>query len=124
MLTVGPSTKVYLASQPVDLRRGHDGLCALVRGTLALDPFGGSYFVFVGKRGDRIKCLFWYRGGFVIYYKRLSRGRFRMPKIAPDADRVVLDGTELAMLLGGFDVGRSRREPAWKPEEPNRPEKS
>jgi transposase len=124
MLTLSSGSKVFLASQPVDLRRGHDGLCALVRGTLALDPFSGSYFVFVGKARDRIKCLFWDRGGFVIYYKRLARGRFRMPKVAADADRVVLDGTQLAMLLGGFDVGRSRREPAWEPAGPKRPEKS
>jgi transposase len=115
MLTVGPSTRVYLASQPVDLRRGHDGLCALVRSSLHLDPFDDCVFVFLGKRCDRIKCLLWEHGGFAIYYKRLSRGRFRLPRIAPDADRILLDSTELAMLLGGFEVGRVKREPAWRP---------
>jgi transposase len=123
MLTIAASTKVFLASQPVDLRRGHDGLCALVRGNLALDPFTGSVFVFVGKRGDRIKCLFWDRGGFAIYYKRLSKGRFRLPRIAVGDDRIVLDGTELTMLLGGFDVGRATREPAWQPRDKMPPDK-
>lgn len=117
MLTVAAGTRVYLASGPVDLRRGHDGLCALVSGTLKLDPYAGHLFVFVGRRGDRIKVLFWDHGGFVVYYKRLAKGRFRLPVIASDADRVVLDGTELTMLLGGFDLARSRRQPAWHREQ-------
>ena len=116
MLTVAAGTRVYLASRPVDLRRGHDGLCALVSGTLKLDPYGGQLFVFVGRRGDRVKVLFWDHGGFVVYYKRLAKGRFRLPVIATDADQVVLDGTELAMLLGGFDLTRSRRQPTWRRE--------
>jgi transposase len=115
MLSVAAGAKVYLAAEPVDLRRGHDGLCALVRGNFDLDPYGGHLFVFVGRRGDRIKVLFWDRGGFVLYYKRLARGRFRMPQIPQGADRVVLDGTELAMLLGGFDMLRTRRDEAWEP---------
>jgi transposase len=115
MLTLSAGARVYLAAEPVDLRRGHDGLCALVRGALGLDPFAGNFFVFIGKRGDRVKVLFWDRSGFVVYYKRLSRGRFRLPRIAPGADRVVLDSTELAMLLGGFDVARAPRESAWEP---------
>ena len=115
MLTLSPGTKVYLAVAPTDLRRGHDGLCALVRGSLDLDPYAGHLFAFVGKRGDRIKLLFWDRGGFVVYYKRLSRGRFRLPVVAEGADRVVLDATELAMLLGGFDIARVARTKAWEP---------
>ena len=118
MLTVSAGTQIFLASLPVDMRRGHDGLCALVRQSLDLDPFSGALFVFVGKRGDRIKCLFWDRGGFVLYYKRLARGRFRWPRVEPDVDRVVLDATQLAMLLGGFDVGRAVRIPAWEPKKP------
>ena len=93
-------------------------MCALVRGTLGLDPYAGHLFVFVGRRGDRIKILFWDHGGFVVYYKRLAKGRFRLPTIPVDQDRVVLDGTELAMLLGGFDLARTRRIPAWRRVEP------
>ncbi len=120
MLTLPPGTKVFLAAELVDLRRDHDGLCAVVRGVLELDPFTGHVFVFVGKRCDRVKCLFWDRGGFVIYYKRLARGRFHLPRVADGEDRVVLDGTELAMLLGGFDLRRVRRDGAWEPR-PDRP---
>ena len=115
MLTVGTGAKVFLATQSVDLRRGHDGLCSLVRNEMHLDPFAGHLFVFIGKRGDRMKCLFWDRGGFVLYYKRLSKGRFRLPRVPAGADRIVMDGTELAMLLGGYEVRASQRQPAWQP---------
>ena len=115
MLTVAAGAKVYLAAEPVDLRRGHDGLTALVRTQLRMDPLDGHLFVFIGRRGDRVKVLFWDRGGFVVYYKRLARGRFRMPRISTGADRVVLDGTELAMLLGGFELASARRADAWEP---------
>ena len=115
MLSIAADTRVYLAAEPVDLRRGHDGLTMLVRTRFGMDPLDGHLFVFVGRRIDRVKILFWDRGGFVLYYKRLARGRFRMPRIAAGADRVVLDGTELAMLLGGFDLVSARRVDAWQP---------
>ena len=115
MLTLAPHAKVFVATTPVDLRNGHDGLTALVQTVLALDPYAGHLFVFVGRRGDRIKILFWDRGGFVVYYKRLARGRFRLPRVAAGADRVVLDATELAMLLGGFELSKAHRVPAWEP---------
>jgi transposase len=115
MLSVSAGTRIYLATEPVDLRRGHDGLTALVRARFGMDPLQGHLFVFVGRRVDRVKILFWDRGGFVVYYKRLAQGRFRMPKVDSSADRVVLDGTELAMLLGGFDLATTRRTAAWQP---------
>jgi len=83
-----------------------------VRGALELDPHAGHFFVFVGEPGDRVKILFWDCGGFVVCYKRLSRGRSRLPRVAEGADRVVLGATELMMLLGGFDVARALREQA------------
>ena len=115
MLTLPPSVKVYLATEPVDLRRGHDGLCALVRARFQLDPYDGHLFAFVGRGGDRIKVLYWDRGGFVLLYKRLERGRFRLPRVAPDAATVTLDAASLAMLLGGVDLRSVRRTPAWEP---------
>lgn len=115
MLSWGPRTKVFVARDAVDLRRGHDGLCALVSSVLAADPYSGHYFVFFGKRGDRIKVLFWDRGGFVVYYKRLAKGRFRTPLALRDASQIEIDGAELAMLLGGFDVRSARRTAAWQP---------
>lgn len=73
MLTLPPSVHIYMATEPVDLRRGHDGLYAIVRNQWRMAPFAGHLFAFVGCRGNRIKILFWDRGGFVIYYKRLEK---------------------------------------------------
>jgi transposase len=118
MLTLPSSVRVYLAAQPVDLRRGHDGLVALVRSTWRLNPFDGHLFVFLGRRLDRVKILVWDRNGFVLYYKRLSQGRFRMPSIPAGATRVEMDATTLAMLLDGIDVRQVRRPVAWSPPPP------
>lgn len=109
------SVQVWLATEPVDMRRGHDGLLALVRALDVADPYSGHLFVFLGRRADRCKILFWDRGGFVVAYKRLERGRFRLPVIPRDAQSVALDPTALAMLLDGIDVKRVRRPDLWKP---------
>lgn len=115
MLTLPSSVRVYLAAQPVDLRRGHDGLVAIVRSEWRLNPYDGHLFVFLGRRLDRVKILVWDRNGFVLYYKRLSQGRFRMPSIPSDAERIEMDATTLAMLLDGIDVKRVKRPVAWSP---------
>jgi transposase len=104
-----------LATGKVDLRRGHDGLGAIVRNQWKVDIYGGHLFVFVGRRGDRCKILFWDRGGFVLYYKRLERGRFRVPQVAADASSVRIDATELAMLLDGIDLVSVKRPKRWEP---------
>ena len=116
MLTLPGSVRIYhLAVGPVDLRRGHDGLSAIVQGQCGVDLFEGHLFVFFGRRRDRCKILFWDRGGFVLYYKRLERGRFRAPRLSADGKAAELDATGLAMLLDGIDVAKVRRPDPWKP---------
>jgi len=115
MLTLPPSVRIYLASAPVDMRCGHDRLAAVVRNQWRLDPYEGHLFVFLGRKSDRCKILFFDRGGFVLYYKRLERGRFRLPTIKTDAISVTLDATELAMLLDGIDVVAVKRPRRWEP---------
>jgi transposase len=115
VLSLPPSVRIYLAIEPVDLRRGHDGLSAIIRGQWGASLFAGHLFVFLGRRRDRCKILFWDRGGLVLYYKRLERGRFRMPKITGDGRAIEMDATELTMLLDGIDVRYVRRADHWKP---------
>src|ERR1035437_5086501 len=99
VLSLGPAVPVVLATEPADLRRGHDGLITLVRSLWHADPYCGTLFVFFGRRRDRVKVLFFSAGGFVVYYKRLERGRFCMPHVPQAATQVVLDAAPLAMLL-------------------------
>lgn len=115
MLTLPSSVRVYLAAEPVDLRRGHDGLVAIVRSRWGLNPYDGHLFVFLGRRLDRVKILAWDRNGFALYYKRLSQGHFRMPHVSEGADRIEMDATTLAMLLDGIDVKYVRRPSTWSP---------
>ena len=110
-----PSVRIYFATGLVDMRNGIDGLRAIVDHALKKDPYEGHLFVFFGRRLDRVKILAWDRNGFVLYYKRLSQGRFRMPPITAGATRVEMDATTLTMLLDGIDVRQVRRPVAWKP---------
>ncbi len=114
-MSMGPGAAVVLATEPVDLRRGHDGLVTLVRSLWQADPYSGTLFVFFGKRRDRVKVLFFSAGGFVVYYKRLERGRFCIPVVADDATQVELDALSLGMLLDGVDLRAVRRGPRWQP---------
>ena len=96
------------------MRKGFDSLCGVVR-RLGLDVFSGHLFVFVSRRGDRMKILAWERGGFVLWYKRLERGRFRLPRLTPGQTTVALDAAQLGMLREGIDYGSVRRPRHWEP---------
>jgi len=116
VLRLPASVKIFLAAQPTDMRKGFDGLAALVKARGA-EVFSGHLFVFVSRRGDRVKVLHWDRGGFVLWYKRLERGRFRMPAMHLEEESMELDSGQLAMLLDGVDLTRVRRQRVWEPRE-------
>lgn len=122
MLTLPASVRVYLASAPVDMRKGFHGLTDLVRSQWRRDVYSGHLFAFVGRRKDLVKILVWDRGGFVLYAKRLERGRFKLPRVASDALSVEIDATQLAMLLDGIDVVSVRRPKHWQPAAQRSPE--
>ena len=115
MLSLGPGVQIVLATEPIDLRRGHDGLVTLVRSMWKADPYSGTLFVFLGRRMDRVKVMFFSAGGFVVYYKRLEKGRFSMPRIPEGASQVVLDSASLTMLLDGVELRTVRRATMWQP---------
>jgi transposase len=106
MFGLSAAVRVYLATQPADMRKSFDALSALVSG-LALDPLSGHLFVFVNKRRDRIKILYWDRDGLAVWAKRLERGTFQLP--AAGADRVEMTTAELAALMAGIDLNTARR---------------
>jgi len=112
MLNLPSAVQIYMAAEPADMRKGFDGLAAVVLAR-GLDIYSGHLFVFVSRRRDRVKILTWDRGGFVLYYKRLERGRFKLPLISGDTVR--LDAGQLAMLLDGVDIKRVQRNIVWKP---------
>ncbi len=114
MLGLPPSVQIYFATELVDMRNGIDGLRALVESALKKDPYGGHLFVFIGKAKDKAKILFWDRNGFVLYMKRLERGRFQLPVVGDRAKHVEMEPAQLAMLLDGIDLN-ARRLARWNP---------
>jgi transposase len=108
MLTLPPSVRVFLAVGPTDMRRSIDGLAALVRERLQLEPLSGHLFLFRNRRGDRLKILLWDRSGFWVLYKRLERGTFAWPG-PEESEPVEMRGADLMLLLSGIDLAATRR---------------
>jgi transposase len=115
MLSLPAQTNVYLCAQPVDLRKSFDGLGALVESVFQRNVLDGHLFLFVNKRRDRLKAMWWDRDGLVIWYKRLERGCFELPRSEQDQAHVALDATALAMLLGGVPLSTPRRRRYTRP---------
>ena len=111
---IGPpaNTRVWLVAGHTDMRKGFDGLAALVQDHLARDPFSGQAFVFRGRQGHLIKVLWWDGQGLCLFAKRLERGRFIWPQ-AKDGS-VSITNAQLSMLLEGIDWRAPLR--SWQPE--------
>jgi len=114
MLSLSSNTRIFLATDPTDMRKGFDGLFALVKTVIQQDPFSGHLFLFRNRNRDRVKILYWDRDGLAQWYKRLEKGRFQFPSDVvshpqepPRSCEIRAD--ELAMLLGGIDLTHVRR---------------
>jgi len=114
MLILPQSVRIFLAAEPADMRNAMDGLAALVRQNGG-NPLDGNLYVFLSRRRDRAKILAWTRGGYVLWYRRLERGRFRMPPVSAGASKLKLDAGQLAMLLDGIDFSKVKRARMWEP---------
>ena len=108
MLMLSPAVKIFLCADATDMRRSFDKLAEMTRSVLAQDPFSGHLFVFFNRPRDRVKILFWDRCGFCLYYKRLERGSFRVPKL--DSGSAELDSAELTLILEGIDLAGATRQ--------------
>jgi len=111
MIALPSGTRVWVAAGVTDMRKGMDGLAALVQTTLAENPFSGHIFVFRGRRGDLVKLVWWSGDGLCLFVKRLERGRFVWPQAA--SGTVALSAAQLSMLLEGIDWRRPVK--TWHP---------
>jgi transposase len=107
------AARIWLATEATDMRCGFDRLAERVRGVIGQDPLSGHYFVFRSRRGDRLKILVWDRDGFLLWYKRLESGVFKLPRVPEGARSLELRASELAMVLDGIDVSRLKRVPRY-----------
>lgn len=109
MLAVAPTTRVYLYMHQVDMRRSFDGLLAIVQSEFDRDIRLGDYFMFINRRRDRIKIIWWDRDGLAIFMKRLESGTVQKPASAGNQKSLIIDPTQLSMLLTGIDVSNIKR---------------
>lgn len=110
MLSISPAIKIFLYGGAADLRRGYDGLAAIVQDAMGQDPLSGSLFIFVNRRGNRVKLLYWDRDGYAIWMKRLESGSFELPRSKiPDSPCVKLTSSQLSLILEGIELSSVRR---------------
>ncbi len=117
MLTLPSSVRIYMAVEPVDLRRGFDGLAAATRQIIREEPLSGHLFCFVNRRANRLKVLLWQPSGYLLLFKRLERGRFKLPHAPlPGHRHLEMEAAELALMMEGIDLRGARRRKRWVPQ--------
>ena len=115
MLTLPSSVRVYMAVEATDMRRSFDRLAATVEGVFGFDITEGHLFVFVNRKADQAKCLFWDRTGLCILHKRLEAGTFRRVRDAESgAQHVEIDAAELSLMLEGIDLAGAKRKKRFR----------
>ena len=109
MFGVGAATRIYVATGATDMRKGVNGLYGLVRDQLLCDPLSGHLFLFSNAQRNRLKIIFWDTTGLWVCAKRLEKGSFHWPEPDTAQNKIVLSHEELALLLGGIDLGKTRQ---------------
>ena len=116
VLTLSATTRIYLAAEPTDLRKGFDTLAAATRHVLRQDPLSGHVFAFYNRRRNRMKVLVWQPSGFLILYKRLEAGTFHLPDRPRAGQRhIEMEMTDLVLMLEGIDLRGAKRRKRWTP---------
>ena len=114
MIALPATVRVFAAAKPVDLRKGFDTLAVVVREVILADPLSGHLFLFINRRRNRAKVLYWTPSGFTLIYKRLERGQFHLPHpVAHDARYLEIESSELSLLLEGIDLRGAHRRERW-----------
>ena len=124
MISLSHGVRVFLHTPATDLRKGFDALFGLVSTAFSQDPTTGHLFLFVNRRRDRLKILYWDRDGLAIWYKRLETGSFQVPAPSHDAVSIEMSPTQLSLILSGIDIHSARQRKRYQrptPEVENRP---
>lgn len=108
------TTRIWLATEGTDMRCGFDRLAERVNAVVKQDPLSGHLFVFASRRCERLKILTWDRDGYVLWYKRLEAGVFKLPRVEKGVGSVELRASELAMMLDGIDMTKLKRTPRYR----------
>lgn len=115
MFTLSSTNSFHLYSQPTDMRKSFDGLSGLIQNNLESNPCNGDVFIFINKRRDKIKLLHWQGISFTLYYKRLEEGTFEVPIYDPEVGSVVLNYTQIVMLVDGLTIKNIKKRKRYAP---------
>lgn len=123
MIRTTLQVRIFVCTEPTDMRRSFDGLCGMTRELIRQDPLSGAFFLFRNRSRDRLKILYWDRDGLAIWYKRLEKGSFQLPtdlkKPENESSGVEITAEELSLLLHGIDLATvSRRKRFTLPDKP------
>lgn len=116
MIPLPASTRVFVGTHPVDMRKGHNGLCALAEQVIGASPWHGHIFCWFNRALDRCKLLWWDGSGLVVYHKRLEKSRFAW-RWSPEGT-LELSAADLFLILDGLDPKSAQRRPRWTPPDP------
>lgn len=116
MLTLPPTVRIYIAKQPVNMRKSFNGLAGVVREQLDLDPLSGHLFCFFNRRKTLMKLLFYDSTGFSIFYKRLAQGTFQLPDFHPEQLTTTVSPATLAMIFDGIDLSTIKQRHRYRRE--------
>ena len=115
MLSLPPGLQVFMAVEPIDMRKSFDGLSAAVQAVFDRKVLDGHLFLFLNRRRDLLKCLWWDRDGLAIFAKRLELGSYEVPRHEPQTKQLRLDATQLALLLSGVQLASVKRRRRYEP---------
>jgi len=111
MIALPPQIRVFLYRKPTDMRKSFHGLVALTESALKQDPLSGSFFVFLNRRRDRIKILYWGQTGFCIWYQQLQKGTYQLPAadVLEELETIEVTRSQLSLILDGIDLSSARQ---------------
>ena len=115
MFALSSENRFHLYNQPTDMRKSFDGLSGLVQNKLGRNPGSGEVFIFVNKRRDKIKLLHWRGAGFILYYKRLEKGTFELPRYDSSVGSISLDYAKLVMIIDGLGIENVQKRKRYQP---------
>jgi transposase len=116
MIALTPQIRVFLYRRPTDMRKSFHGLVALTESELKQDPLSGSLFVFLNRRRDRVKILYWGQSGFCIWYQQLQKGTYQIPSptALDEQDTLEVTRSQLSLILAGIDLTSVRQRPRFQ----------
>lgn len=120
MLSLPPSVRIFVALEPLDMRKSFDGLANATRHVLDQDPLSGHLYVFFNRARTMAKSLYWDRSGYCLIAKRLEKGRFKLPDV-DGSGKVEMEASELALILEGIDLAGAKRRRRWEPKQKRSP---